>query len=261
MQSTAVTATATTQLLSFTTAGARANVVAGELAWPSGVSVTAVTPLEGVITYWITPPRVTGDGQTVVFAGMTPGGFITEQSPLFSVTLEGEVRDSVPQVTKFVLLAHDGKGTPLATSRTVLTAPVSTGGVAASNVDQHAPVFSLLAVVREPDLFDGAPTLIFAAHDDHSGIREVSVARYTDGAFVPISSPWQIPVSWYHDSLLVRATDVAGRHTTVTLPPVSPGAIPGIVFTILLGVLGMVCGYLCYRYYSVYRNRERLRQR
>lgn len=244
------TEASTTQQISFSTAGVRANVVAGEVSWPGAAQVASIVPLEGVVTYWITPPQVAGDGKTVVFAGMTPGGFITEQAPLFLVTLAGETVTAVPRVTKFVLLAHDGKGTPLATSSVVLPAPLSTTEVASSSRDQHAPVFSQLAVVREASLFDGAPTLIFAAHDDYSGVTEVAVAAHPDGPFTAITSPWRIPVSWYRHSLSVRASDATGRHTTVTLPPVSPGIIPSTVIVVLLWLLGVVGGYMCYRYFA-----------
>jgi hypothetical protein len=193
------------------TAGVAANVVSGTLTLPEDSAPPIIATEPSVVSYWIVPPTITPEG-TLIFAGMTPGGFIAQDEPIFSFRTSAFATGF--GVASATLLAHDGVGTPLP----VTIRPTEIVPAAPVTIDTEPPQLTLFEIVENPALFAGAPTLIFTASDAETGAVRAEIQIGEDGVFEPITSPFLLPPAAYEEQTVLRITDGAGNAREYTLP-------------------------------------------
>jgi len=218
------------------TAGVAANVVAGTLKLPPGITPTMIFTEPSVVSYWIVSPTTTPDG-LLAFAGMTPGGFIATDEPVFSFYTS---QFDMVAVATATLLAHDGVGTPLPVSirATAITPPHAT------EPDTEPPQLTMFELVRIPELFNGEPALVFTSADVGSGNVQAAIRIGDEGDFVSITSPYQLPPAAADAPIVLRLTDAVGNTREYELPLTSTTQSTSRthihIFIVLLGVVGAV---------------------
>ena len=161
---------------------------------------------DSIIDLWIEGPKE--ENGTVTFSGIIPGGFDGVHEAFMSASALGKVltlamRAHAPGTAVFslenpVLLANDGKGTPvtptLREGRIMVeetpSLPKERVGQA-SNKEQEdvtSPEPFEVTVTRDPALYDNKWTAIFATQDKESGVDYYEIAeKVPQGEVFPVS--------------------------------------------------------------------------
>ena len=204
---------------------ASVNAFSGSLKYPSTMEPTAITDGDSVVSIWLEHPAVVGD--TIRFAGLTPGGFSGTGGTLFSVifraTKPGTAAFSVVDAT---VLRNDGEGSPEPTTTIPLSlfvATVATGGFVAP-ADTDPPELFSPQLGRDPALFGGRSYLVFTAADKGSGIDyyevvETRAPRFLMGrGWVRTESPHTITDQRLTSDVYIKAVDRAGNERIALFP-------------------------------------------
>lgn len=207
------------------TDGEAANGVEGEVFLPESLlDLQAVQDGDSAINFWVEKPTVTTTG-SLVFAGVTPGGFDGNDELLFSLRLRaGEVGIGNIQLLTGQVLLNDGQGT----ARQLLAMPFDfsiTQGAASllpdtgSEIDTEPPEAFAITVSSDPNVFNGRKFLVFSTQDKGSGIGHYEVREGVLGQFVVAESPYMLQNQSMEQQLSVKAIDNAGNERTVVMEP------------------------------------------
>jgi hypothetical protein len=144
--------------------------------------------------------------------------------------------------------ANDGRGTLETISN--IEKSVAVSDVVAPSVytitDTISPTLSA-QVITDPNLFDGKFTLVFQSSDKQSGVGYVQVKESDDGEWTTVESPYMLHNQSKRGILSVRAYDVAGNVTTLTV------ALPfknTFVIILLVGILVLGASIIVYVTYK-----------
>ncbi|HTH92969.1 MAG TPA: cohesin domain-containing protein [Candidatus Paceibacterota bacterium] len=224
------------------------NAIQGSIIFSNdALSLVRIETGSSIIPFFITPPTIKGN--TVMFSGIIPSGFnglidpfdSTHTSPgeIMRLVFAGKTAGEAQIIATGITVANnDGQGTLQTVPDQKSFLSVSTA-VAPSLYGVHDTISPLLSasIVSDKDLYDGRYALIFSATDKQSGIDHVEV-KEGNGDWHTVQSPYLLRDQARRDILLVRAIDVAGNPTIVTI-----NAAPHESRTTLWLIIGllMVC--------------------
>jgi hypothetical protein len=201
------------------------------------------------VTMWVTQPVI--HGNTLSFLGIIPGGFDglinpfdpKHKLPAQIVRLVFQAKATGPAIitaSQFSVTANDGQGTltaiPDTTTNLMVTEAVSPTTYTVA--DTIPPLLSA-SVVTDKNLYDGRYTLVYTAIDKQSGIDHVELQE-GNGAWVTIDNPYLLQDQTRKGILSLRAYDVAGNVTTISLPAApSPHSsrVPLIIFALIILII------------------------
>lgn len=208
------------------TEGESLNAIEGELAIRSGTS-HEIRDGNSLISLWITKPM---KGDTISFAGITPGGFSGSHGLLFSMVLDES--DEV-LFRKGLAYRSDGTGTAIALSRG------ERREVSGSALSDASPPESFSATLtRNDDVFDGKYVLIFATQDKGRGMDYFEVCEGLVARCTRAESPYILNNQDADFLIRIRAVDLAGNVRTSYLFTQEAQIQYGLV--IFLGILIIV---------------------
>ena len=202
------------------------NAFAGTLVFPQNLlTPVAVSDGNSIVNIWITHPKI-GTG-TIMFAGVTPGGFSGRKGVLFKTLFRtksaAHARLSLINVQ---VLRNDGAGTP----EPVTVTPIAIAIEQASRATFVEPKVATppepfkLYLGRIPQLFENKYFLAFSAVDKNSGIDyyEVAETRWPQWLVTPVwnktKSPYVIRDQYLTSDVLVKAVDYAGNERVSIFP-------------------------------------------
>jgi hypothetical protein len=196
-----------------------------------------------LVTYFIDPP--TANGNTVSFSGIIIGGFDGLINPFDqSHKLPGEivrlvfvgkaVGNATISTSKVTVTANDGQGTleNVADNNVSLDVSTAVSPSVYATADTVPPTISAV-VVHESDLYNGKYALLFTANDKQTGIAYVEL-REGSGAWNTIQSPYLLQDQSRHSILSLRAHDVAGNVTTITIAQSASSQSAAAIILILI---------------------------
>lgn len=227
--------------------GAAFNGVEGTVQF-SADTLTFIRSEDGnsIVGPWIDRPQV--DGDRIRFSGIMPNGFdgvidpfdshIRKPGTLLRLVFEGRA-PGVGHITThgMHITANDGNGTLYSIPDTEVAIPVS--GETNSSVyalqDTHRPTL-VASVVTDKKLYDGRATLIFTASDKESGVDRVEVQE-GNHASVVATSPYLLEDQSRTSVITVRAYDISGNVTTVTINPVYTAETIGYILLSFIALI------------------------
>lgn len=252
--------------------GEAINALEGKIILPKNTLLRSVQTGDSVVGLWVEGPE--GKDGVVSFSGIIPGGFDGIRKPFTLANAPGKVfslavRAHAPGAAVFSLndvlvLAHDGKGTPLAVVSKSATIAILRDESGENEKEKTAEIkkdtfspepFSPL-VTRDSALFDGKWALIFAADDQESGIAQYeiyeSARRYRprdlereDILWTRALSPYLLADQERKSYVYVKAVDNEGNARIARVSPqtitallvdklIPPLSAAGIIITLLL---------------------------
>lgn len=178
------------------------------------------------ITFFITPPTLKGN--TITFAGIIPSGFNglinpfdaqhREPGEIMRLVFMGKAAGEAQIIATGTTVAdNNGQGTLefVPDQRNFLSVSTTVSPSTYTTHDTKPPLITAL-VAQDTNLDNGKYALIFNAVDKQSGIDHVEVKE--GGAdWQTVQSPYVLHDQSRKSIILVRAIDVAGNTTLVTI--------------------------------------------
>ncbi len=207
------------------------------------------------VTMWVTQPAL--QGNSLSFLGIIPGGFDglinpfdpTHKLPAQIVRLVFEAKASGPAIitaSQFSVTANDGQGTLTALPDTTTTVNITEAISPTSyTVTDSIPPLLSASIITDKNLYDGKYTLIYTAIDKESGISHVDLQE-GNGAWITIDNPYLLQDQTRKGILSLRAYDVAGNVTTISLPA-APSPHRSQAPIIILVLIVLIILYVIYK--------------
>jgi hypothetical protein len=230
------------------TAGDKINAVSGSIVVDPSVELRQIYDGTSAVTLWLERPHLVGN--SIVFSGITPGGFQGSFKLFtFSVLLKND--GSVNFGTKD-LAAYKNNGEGTAVSISFKPAPQTmVSGTATSTIvfsDTVLPETFIPLVSSSPDLFNGKPFISWSATDKGSGINHYEYA-YTwfaqPGAtdWKQATSPLELDSSAYSKEIYIKAVDASGNERIVWVAGPNRYRTFGLWGIIILIALSILCAF------------------
>lgn len=258
--------------------GQNINALGARVAWPSDLEIQSILTAESIVSLW--PERPHYDGESLIFSGVMPGGYSGSYSNAGSKLLPGtvmslvvrakQVSESMIKFTELSAYPNDGSGQALSLEKPELKVsaygnPVTeTGKAAAIKNDKTPPQDLVASIERSPDVADNQWFVAFAARDQESGIANfyISESKSSElGAdWLPVGSPFVLTDQSRTKYILIKAVDLNGNESLITLPPLlsevpslsgKTGLIKVVISAILLVVI-VVLMWLIKKFRRVY---------
>lgn len=211
-----------TQLISVSldTEGEQINTIEGDVALPQEfLTINSVQDADSVVSFWTETPSISKG--VVHFSGIIPGGF-TGKGTIAQIEVTG-VREGVAslRIPTFTVFLHDGEGTAQKARVQESTVDIlaRTGNEPITVPDTTPPESFSIVLVEDDASFEGKRVVIFATHDEQSGMSHYEVQE-TDNE-TPNDLLWTLAQSPFVLSdiktkyIFVRATDNAENSTVV----------------------------------------------
>jgi hypothetical protein len=249
-------------IISLNTQGKNVNAVEGHFTFnPAAFSISGVSDANSVINFWAQSPTFSNSVGTLDFAGIIPGGEITADGVLATITIipTGVATTSSLTLVSGQTLLNDGKATPAPLSVVSRPFPLAIESAALTGQSAQAPDPFTPAVGQDASIFNGQYFVAFSTTDQGSGIDHYQVLEVPAGTKVATSSTgWQTATSPYlltdqtlSSDIYARAVDHAGNFRTEKIPAKNKKSnaaraedeiaiIAGVVIVLLLIVLGVV---------------------
>ena len=190
------------------------NAVQSTISFPSDqFEFVSTDDSQSALSLWIQKPSLQNDGR-LVFSGIAPGGFMLSDAPLvtlqFKATRAGEGTIKL-EATKS--LVHDGVGTEARVTEEKLALVVVEGVVVprARSEDADVPEHFTPTLVTDPDLFDGADTLVFSTTDKGSGMSHFEIKEGWMGTYSRVTSPHRLIDQTRSKRIVIKAIDQVGN--------------------------------------------------
>src|SRR3989344_5045993 len=164
---------AVTAVVEINTGMEEINAFEGILVLPENMHTNKIQTGNSIILFWITPPKQIED--TIIFAGITPGGF----SGIYSMfTVSGEFSAKDLERVRFEsvnALKNDGSGTSA-------PATITLSSVELKN-DTEPPEDFIPVIANDPNIFSGKWFVAFATQDKGTGINHYEIKENKKGIF------------------------------------------------------------------------------
>lgn len=220
------------------TNGEPINALEGEIVYPANLlELKEVRDGNSVINLWIEKPHSVA-GNTIVFSGITPGGYNGDHGLLLTAIFRTKTSGSGAVVlSKTAALVADGAGTP---------APMSTGSFnfSVSSVlfdqsqqlpaapDMVAPEKFIPSISHSPDIFNGQYFIAFATQDKGTGIDHYEVCEGDKNTCVTAGSPYLLLNQELNKTVFVKAFDKSGNEQVATVAAPNPEFNYGVILFI-----------------------------
>ncbi|MCR4274979.1 MAG: hypothetical protein NUW02_02945 [Candidatus Campbellbacteria bacterium] len=213
-----------TQLISVSldTEGEQINTIEGDVALPQEfLTINSVQDANSVISFWTETPSIK-EG-IVHFSGIIPGGFIGK-GIIAQIEVTG-VREGVAslRVPTFTVFLHDGEGTAqkarVQENTIDIVTRIGNEPITVTVPDTTPPESFSIVLVEDDASFEGKRVVIFATHDEQSGMSYYEVQETENDT--PSELLWTLAQSPFVLSdtktkyIFVRAYDNAGNSTIV----------------------------------------------
>jgi hypothetical protein len=212
------------------------NAAEGKIAFPKDLlELKEIRDGNSIVNFWIERPRIESEN-TIIFSGITPGGYIGDKGLIFSVIFQAKKEgEGTVEISDAKVLLNDGKGTEanLAISNLNFLISQQAPPSSISEIqDTDPPELFELVIAQDPNIFDGKWFLVFATQDKRSGIDHYEILEKGQrGSFQELiwKEKWQIAESPYllkdqelKSYISVKAVDKSGNERIVTLAPQNP---------------------------------------
>jgi hypothetical protein len=197
------------------------NAMEGKVTFPSFIAPANLAYGGSVVSIWLDTPRISSD--SIEFSGITPGGFSGDREILHFACPPLRQGSGRIDIARGAVYIHDGLGTIATTSLSGAAIEAlwdSSTTIEVYPTDKKPPETFVPQIVSDPDLNNGALTIIFNAQDKESGIARYEVLQ--NGVWVLVSSPYRIPDQSLRSPVYVRAIDNAGNFIVVQLASSTP---------------------------------------
>lgn len=210
------------------------NAVEGKIKYPTDqLELLDVKIGDSLINFWLDRPAVSNS--TIIFSGITPGGFEEKKAYLFSVVFQTKKGGS--STIKFVsskALLNDGLGTETITK--TVNFPFRIASLTRPNGPRmHSPPRDTLTpekfdprISNDPAIFNNKYAVYFDTQDKNSGIdhfeilesKKYSLAgfHYTTGNWKIIESPYLLQDQKLRSNIQIKAIDGSGNERIVSIP-------------------------------------------
>lgn len=218
---------AATAVIEIDTGRETINALEGTLVLPSGAKIDTIYTGNSAILIWITPPEI--EGNTIKFAGITPGGF-RGRYPVFSFDSASGVQNYSFKSVNAIRSDSSGTSVPVKLI-------VSPGEIAEDTVPPEP--FDILSS-KTPEAFAGRYFASFLAQDKGTGVEKYEYALIW--ILPPDKNDWREAESPLvlngldvFKTIYVRAADHNGNYRAVST------AGPYRHASILIGSIIVVC--------------------
>lgn len=189
--------------------GETINAVEGRVVLPHGINITQIQTGNSAILVWIQEPRLSEESYSIIFSGISPGGFQGER-PLFSFSGDFILEDiSHFKFEDVQALRNDGSGTPVSVSLSVRALELTK--------DDAPPEPFAPALSHSPDLYNGGSFVSFLAQDKGLGVERYEYS--SNWFFTPRKNDWKQATSPLlltgldkFKRIYVRAIDHSGNY-------------------------------------------------
>ncbi|MBU4257208.1 cohesin domain-containing protein [Patescibacteria group bacterium] len=239
-------------ILFLNTEGEDINAIEGKIIFPANIlELKDIKDGNSIINFWIERPRSDAAG-SVIFSGITPGGFRSENGLVFSLVFEPKERNKGQiEFSGIRALKNDGLGTPADVSTQPLEFEITEADLPPEESieikvrDYEPPESFAPEIARDESMFGGRWFLVFATQDKGSGIdhyeilerREFRIQNLEFRGLIrkilyPISyilnplavaeSPYLLEDQELRSYIYIKAVDKAGNERIETIFPRNP---------------------------------------
>jgi len=208
------------------------NAFSGTLHYPpETLEPIAVIDGNSIVSMWITRPQLANASASIVFAGITPGGFSGTGGILFSLLFKAKEAGSAGISVKDIeVLRNDGAGgkEPTMSRPLIFSVRQTSSGGYTEPADQIPPESFAAFLGDDPQLFDGRSYLVFTALDKGSGVDRYLIAESRWPSFLfrifPLvwhetASPYAVANQDLTSTVYIKAVDRAGNERLSIYPP------------------------------------------
>ena len=208
------------------------NAVEGQISFnPNMLEVKEIRDGGSSVNIWIEKPEITSNG-TIVFSGITPGGFLGVNNQLFTIVFEA--KDS--GIASIVInnakaLQNDGIGTkiPLAFRNVKINIQKENNAMQEEiSKDTTIPEPFKPIITQDLSLFENNWFVVFATQDKISGISHYEIKEYKFRYFSFLSrwktadSPYVLTDQSLKSRIIIKAIDNAHNTQTAKINPTNP---------------------------------------
>ncbi|MDP3769985.1 MAG: cohesin domain-containing protein [bacterium] len=185
-----------------------------------------------IVNFWIEKPKA--QDNTIVFSGITPGGFNGKNGLIFSAIFEAKKKGIARfEVNDARMLRNDGIGSMAVVSAIPFEMMISEKTQAEipallKKEDHEQPELFMPEIAKTEALFEGKRFLVFATQDKISGLDYYTIKESRQNFFTFFSkwsqakSPYVLQDQELRSSIFVKAVDNAGNKRIVKIMPSNP---------------------------------------
>ena len=227
------------------------NAVEGEIIFPTDlIELKEIREGGSIIALWIERPHVGESGQ-ILFAGVTPGGYIGEKTYLFSIIFQAKQLGQVTISTSNErVLLNDGQGSEAKLRRAPLVLDIKEESLTPPYLafqDAVPPEPFQPVITQDPNVFDNQWFLVFTTQDKGSGIDHYEI-REGKRPFVIAESPYLLQNQNLDEKIIVKAIDKNSNERLSILAPPKPKPWYKNYLIIAIIILGIaIIGYIIWR--------------
>lgn len=211
--------------------GQAINAVESKIIFPAdSLELLDIRDGNSILNLWLERPHLERPGE-VVFSGIVPGGFVSNQGYLFSLVFRPKKEGQIAVTTADErILLNDGTGTGASIRRGPLPLTIvkeSGGEEFLPPFDEDPPESFTPEVARDPNVFNGKYFLVFVTQDkgsgiDHYEIQETKSKEPKKRGWVVGGSPYLLKDQKLNSYIFVKAVDRKGNERITMLPPQNP---------------------------------------
>ena len=209
------------------------NAFEGEITFPSDlVRLKDIRDGNTIVNFWIEKPKARDN--TIVFSGVTPGGFNGRNGLIFSAIFEAK-KEGVAKfgVNDARTLRNDGIGSTAVLSIVPFEMVISKEAqvkipALPKIVDREQPELFVPEIARDESISDGKWFIVFVTQDKASGI-DYYEAKESRQKILTFFSRWRVAENPYvlqdqelRSFVFVKAVDKAGNERIVEINPQNP---------------------------------------
>lgn len=216
------------------TAGENINAIEGQILFPSdSLSLVDIREGDSIVDIWLQKPALSQEN-SIVFSGITPGGFSGVYEPLNPDKKFGKILSMIFKARKagqvlfeqqnVRVLLNDGKGTPANSTLTPLIMNITDQpGILSEqmmpDITPPEPFFPEIAM--DPAIYNGKYFVVFSTQDKGTGVDHYEI-REGSGNFVAAESPYLLRNQNLDEEVDIKAVDKSGNERTAIIYPKNP---------------------------------------
>lgn len=230
------------------------NAVDTEISFPSEMlEYVSADDGESLVSLWVQKPAYDGFS-SIAFSGIAPGGFSSNNANLLILKFKAiKAGQGNIEMNTAKLLLHDGLGTEASLTKQNLHITINNNDsqIVVNTIDDEMPESFNPEIIQDPDVYEGANTLIFSAKDKGSGIDRYEVKEGWFSRFQIADSPYKIKNQNLDEKIQVKAIDKVGNERLEIIYPQNYQPInerSGIIVSII--ALCVIALYILRRFRS-----------
>ncbi len=194
--------------------------------------IKEIRDANSAVSFWIERPSLQ-DNKIISFSGTMPGGFVGQDTELFTIIFETyqQTADGVVSVIEdSEILLNDGRGTTdrVTVNQLIISQAVNFDTVNPNTItDNISPEVFSPQVSRSTELFNNQWFIVFDTQDKQSGIshyeiQETTNGKIREGAWLTVTSPYLLTDQQLQSYIYVIAVDNQGNERVIKVFPRNP---------------------------------------